>query len=266
MSEMEAHPVLPKMIDEKITIHCPDSLNKQYATLYPTRTWLIVEKLSEKPTPIDPEDFDVGMGPAYTVGKYRCRDIKNDVYAFMRIYKQIPLAGTELDNLAVRRKQACKPRRHTELSALKSFTENGCTATPKLFGYQIGKQDENDLVPGGYIIYLVWEKVRGDSLSSQEFWSLPYHRRQTIRKNFKNAYMELLKAKYKPLRSTASNIILDKTTGDIKISGFKRAVYVPSDTKWKDFNFVMFFLALNSSRDYEHMAKDVEFGKHGWRW
>lgn len=56
-----------------------------------------------------------------------------------------------------------------ELDALKDLTENKCTATPKLLGYRFDKQDGNDLAPGGYIMYLVWEKVPGDPLDINEF-------------------------------------------------------------------------------------------------
>lgn len=187
MPEMEARPVLPKMIGEKITTRCPNP----DSALYPRRDWFVIEKLSERPSPATVEDFDDGMGPAYTVGKYLCRLAgtgNEKKLAFMRIYKQIPLDGTRLDSVQVREAQASKPRNHVELDALKDFTENKCTATPKLLGYRFDKQDGNDLVPGGYIMYLVWEKVPGDPLDINEFWSLPFSRRQIIRDKFKKAY------------------------------------------------------------------------------
>ena len=185
MSEMDTRLFLPKMIGEEITIHCPDRSNAKYATLYPTRKWLIMEKLSEEPTPITQQDFAIGMGPAYTAGKYFCRlaGAGNETkLAFMRVYKQIPLIDTENEDCTVRKKQACGPRNHPELGALKRFTENGCTATPLLLGYEIGKQDKTDLIPGGYIIYLVWEKVTGDSLDIEKFWMYMHDKRQKIQR------------------------------------------------------------------------------------
>ncbi|KAJ5836892.1 hypothetical protein N7447_002918 [Penicillium robsamsonii] len=115
MPEMEPHPVLPKMIGETITTKPPDSV------LYPRRNWIIIEKLSEDPIPVTPEDFRDGMGPAYTAGKYLCRLTgagNAQIFGFMRIYKQIPLAGTELDSSSVRKAQASKPYNHVELDAL----------------------------------------------------------------------------------------------------------------------------------------------------
>lgn len=55
-----------------------------------------------------------------------------------------------------------------------------------------------------------------------------------------------------------------------KISGFSRAARIPRNTQWKDYNFVMFLLVLNSpTRDKYHpvMAEDIKYEeKAGWRW
>ncbi|KAJ5832816.1 hypothetical protein N7474_001127 [Penicillium riverlandense] len=262
--------VLPKMIGETITTRCskpPDSV------LYPHRDWIVMEKLSEHPYSVTPEDSAEGMGPAYTAGKYLCRLARagnENKLAFMRIYKQIPLAGTALDNSSVRKAQASEDHGHVELEALKRLTEQRCTATPELLGYRIGKQDTNDLVPNGYIIYLVWKKVRGDPLDIKEFWSLPYNQRRIIRDNFKTAYKKVLSFGYQPFMPRPSKIILDKSTGDVKISGFRGAAIIHPDPKWKDYNFVMFALVLISSKRDEYlpnMAKDLQLDpSNGWRW
>lgn len=55
-----------------------------------------------------------------------------------------------------------------------------------------------------------------------------------------------------------------------KISGFRRAARIDPDVRWKDYNFVMFLLALNSTeRDNYHpvMAEDIKHDEsNGWRW
>ena len=137
------------------------------------------------------------MGPAFTTGEYLCRYIDDPGFklAFMHIYKQIPLDGTELDSLEDRKKQATI-RSHVELNALKKLTENECTATPKLLGYQISKQDANDLIPRGYIIYLLLEKFRGYPLEFEKFGSLLLGKRNLIRVKFKVAYMFIIRYNY----------------------------------------------------------------------
>ncbi|KAJ5484524.1 hypothetical protein LT330_008040 [Penicillium expansum] len=249
MPEIEYPPVLPMMIGETITTCSWKPLNSD---IYPPRDWVIIEKLSERQTPMTPKDLANGMGPAYTAGKYFCHLAgagNEKKQAFMRIYKQIPLAGTEIDNVKIRGEQASKPRKHLELNALKHLTENRCCATPRLLGYETGKQDKNDCVPGGYIMYIVWEKVQGDSLDPMEFWSLPYNQRESIRAK------EVLELGVELSLTTASKIILDKTTGDVK--------------DWDDYFFVMFFLALNSLARYNYFpitAEDIKVHSNGWMW
>lgn len=46
--------------------------------------------------------------------------------------------------------------------------------------------------PGGYITYLVWEKVPGDSLDRKGFWSYPISKREEIRHKFCEAYKYVL--------------------------------------------------------------------------
>ncbi|CAG7966464.1 unnamed protein product [Penicillium nalgiovense] len=263
MPETEHRPVLPKMIGEKIITHASDD--------YPRRKWIIREKLSENPFPLTEEDVKQEMGPAFTVGKYLCEhDGAKDKLAFLRIFKQIPWEGTELDDSHTRAKQAVDQEPgHVELAALKYLTENGCSATPKLLGYEFDNQDKNDLVPGGYILYLVWEKVKGDPLDFQEFWRLPYKERESIREKFRETYTKILTFGYEPMMPSASKIILDKATGDVKISGFGNAAYIGQSGKWNDRNFLRFSLALQSLDRCKYIpdaAKDLRHSSNGWIW
>lgn len=179
VDEME---VLFKMIGEKITTH-GDSEN------YPPREWIIIEKLNEHPVPILPEDVAEGLGSPYTSGRYLCHPAEDkNALAYMRIYKQIPYMGTEPDSSSVRGAQAVlPPPDFMELVALRDLTDMNCTATPRLLGWRHYTQDSDDLVPGGFVTYLVWEKVPGDPLG-EEFWSLDYDQRERIRAKFKKAY------------------------------------------------------------------------------
>lgn len=57
--------------------------------------------------------------------------------------------------------------------------------TPKLFGYKFGTQDRSGLVPGGFIIWLVWEIVPGLRLGYSNgvdsFWGLESFEREQVR-------------------------------------------------------------------------------------
>ncbi|KAJ5129481.1 uncharacterized protein N7515_005520 [Penicillium bovifimosum] len=262
MPEMEAHPVLPKMIELQKT---------RDSALYLPRGWLILEKLSEHPTPVTREDFDNGMGPAYTSGKYLCRLAgagNEGKLAYMRIYKQIPLAGTELDNLDVRKAQASESRNHVELDALKYLTENRCTATPKLRGYGIEKQDSTTLSPADISCTLYGKRSQEILLILKSSGTFPTTNERSSVTTSKRPTR--LRFGYELSLATAPKIILDKATGDVKISGFRRAGRIPRNTGWDDYNFVMFFLVLTSPARYQYiptMANDLKQGEgNGWIW
>lgn len=180
---------LPRGINDQITTHHrtptmpPDTYN--------SRKWIILKKESEHPVPMLPREVAQGQGIPFTAGRYLCRlagDGNENKLAFMRIYKQIPQTGTEFESLRVRKAQAANAVDPDELLALRELTDGGCTATPRLLGWRVAKQGEDDLVPKGYIVYLVWEKVQGEPLSERKFWCLPYDKRELIRQNFKKAY------------------------------------------------------------------------------
>lgn len=114
------------------------------------------------------QDVTSGLGPAYVTEKFLCHPVgSSNTLAFMRVYKQVPIAGTEFKKTSIRATQAVKSFEPTELTTLKSLQEKGCDVIPRLLGYQCDQQDEDDIVPGGFITYVIWEKVQGESLNIQ---------------------------------------------------------------------------------------------------
>jgi hypothetical protein len=71
---------------------------------------------------------------------------------------------------------------------LKALKKPECDVVPDLLGYQERKQGEDSIVPGGYITYVVWDKVPGEPLSEEEFWELDLKSRQTIRDKFRETF------------------------------------------------------------------------------
>lgn len=86
-------------------------------------------------------------------------------------------------------------------------------SSPTSWATMEGKQSEDGMVPGGYITYVIWDKVPGEPLSSEEFWNLDFESRQGIRAIFREVFPKLKKCGYLPLMTTMSKIIYDKTTG-----------------------------------------------------
>lgn len=134
-------------------------------------------------------DVKMGRGSPKTVGKFLCHLVEDPrQVAFMRLYQQIPITGTEdADNDTLAR-QAVPPGVCGELECFKLLQSGGCSAVPRFLGHAESIQGEHDLVPGGYVRYLVWEKVPGEPLTEESFWSLDDTVRQDIRSKFRDAF------------------------------------------------------------------------------
>jgi len=106
----------------------------------------------------------------------------------MRIYLQIPVIGTQYRSRQIRGEQASKPRPRRELRTLEALKILNCDVVPDLLAYGVREQGEDSLVPGGFITYVIWDKVPGESLNAQEFWELDLASRQAIRDKFREAF------------------------------------------------------------------------------
>lgn len=65
---------------------------------FPAQKWIILEKLGEDSNRLTKEDIAAELGPSNTSGKFLCRPASEEddnIPAFLRIYQQLPIAGTE---------------------------------------------------------------------------------------------------------------------------------------------------------------------------
>lgn len=155
----------------------------------PRQTWVIDKKLSERSQSMTQQDVTDGLGLPFAAAKFLCYRKENpSKKAFMRIYLQIPVIGTQYQSPQIRRKQAAKPQPHVELTTLKMLKKLECDVVPDLLAYQEGKHGEDSIVPGGFITYVVWDKVPGEPLSAEEFWKLDLKSRKAIRDKFREAF------------------------------------------------------------------------------
>jgi hypothetical protein len=124
-----------------------------------------------------------------TVGRFLCHLEEDPTQvAFMRMYYQIPITGTEDADLTTLSQQIQPHEVCGELEAFKQLMSRGCSSVPRFLGYCEKMQGEYGLVPGGYVKYLVWEKVPGEPLTEEFFWSLGPLVREEIRAKFRVAY------------------------------------------------------------------------------
>lgn len=177
--------------------------------------------------------LELGSGPCFAVFKYLCHSA-TDKKAFIRIYFQIPIPGTEYQPPELRRQQGAPPREHLELQALKDLRERHCDMVPTLLAYKEGNQCSDGLVPDGYITHLVWDMVPGKPLDTGQFWRPESALlREAVRAKFRDVWeyvhrapirvsgvkltnlRELKRHGWQPGLPLLQKIIYDESTGDM---------------------------------------------------
>ena len=160
----------------------------QKRLLLPSLTWVITEKLKETSYLGDQDDIDDGLGHPYTATKFLCyRKSDPAQTALFRIYQQIPITETQNSKSSIRAKQAIPTKTANELELLKELMEKRCAFAPKLLGYQETQQESDDIIPLGFLTYIVWEKVPGVPLL-HNFWTYEPQIRDAIRAEFRQVY------------------------------------------------------------------------------
>lgn len=104
---------------------------------------------------------------------------------------RVPHYRTEFETAEERMKQASgdlSALSSTEFEALKILNRGGCLSCPKIINYKQKEQDEEWIVPGGYVLYIALEKWPGIRLTHQLFWELPRQERDSIRAAFRDSY------------------------------------------------------------------------------
>ncbi|KAJ5940085.1 hypothetical protein N7516_000253 [Penicillium verrucosum] len=143
--------------------------------------WKILEKLNEHDYQVNEEENDEYGFRSFASAKYICCDPRSQTKkAFIRIYIQ------------------------------------GWSNTPKLLGYKTDKKDRSGLVPGGFIIWLVWEIVPGlrlgDGNGADPFWALESYEREQVRLAFLEALSKLHKNWWFPRVGGASSLVWHQET------------------------------------------------------
>ncbi|OQE96409.1 hypothetical protein PENNAL_c0001G01094 [Penicillium nalgiovense] len=191
----------------------------------------------------------MGRGASITVGKFLCHlEGRPDLKAFMRIYHQIPIAGTEDADPDILAQQAVPPEMYGELESFKPLKD--CPAVPLFLGHAERTQRDQELLPGGY--------VPGEPLTKEFFWSLNRSARDELRSKFRAAYEQVISCGTKPGRSRISKIIFDRPTGNLYISGFRRGWPILDELQWTESCYVRFGLAKPS--------KSLEWYLHPEQW
>ncbi|KAF3480057.1 uncharacterized protein GIQ15_05404 [Arthroderma uncinatum] len=154
--------------------------------------WLIQEKLSERATFCPGTVTGTRKPLAEGQAVYTCRQIEGKsvgMEAIVKIRLQVPPEYPASKIPAVRKRLAStEPSSWTnqEVGSLRHFNKKGCKVTPKLFNVKRSLQEwGHSPVPGGYIMFIVMEKVPGVPLT--HFWEYDMAKRNKIRAAFRKS-------------------------------------------------------------------------------
>ncbi|KAF3385693.1 hypothetical protein DPV78_012595 [Talaromyces pinophilus] len=201
---------------------------------FPAEQWKIVRKLNEKYIQMGKEEWeDFGCAPMKAIALFECVDENDGQSAFMKIYMQIPYAGSEFFSSTYRRQQATPDAEIAELSALQKLQANKCKSAPKLLNWKKEIQDDSGLVPGGFLVYLIIEKLPGIILSRARFWELSRTERDKIRDAFETSYKDCLASgAIQTAGVLGDHLLWDDANQKIYILGFRNSSLETEKRTW----------------------------------
>ncbi|KAH8804583.1 hypothetical protein F5884DRAFT_859207 [Xylogone sp. PMI_703] len=160
---------------------------------FPDSTWRLETKLSEHEYYEGERSAKIGLG-SEARAVFLCSKLTGSgpEQAIIKIRMQIPWIGTVTEQPHVRAKQATKelisPSRR-EVEALTILTRAKCSSSPTLFSWECEEQDGHMWVPGGYILYILMEKLPG--IEPTQFYNqMDRKERDDLRASFKEAWLE----------------------------------------------------------------------------
>ncbi|KAI9927162.1 hypothetical protein MW887_003545 [Aspergillus wentii] len=175
-------------------------------------TWVLTKKLSDTACQYTQSDFELLGGPSGAYGTFECHRAGNPSdTAIMKIFMQVPHGGSGGQTQSEMAGQASEKLDYYARSALegyKQLKQAGCTSTPRLMGYKIDRQGRDELVPGGYMVYMLLGKVPGVQLDTV-YWSMSPEVREKIRGLFRVALEDCLNCGVHIVDTNMANLVWD---------------------------------------------------------
>ncbi|RAL02636.1 uncharacterized protein BO80DRAFT_443436 [Aspergillus ibericus CBS 121593] len=178
--------LLPSMTGRTITL-----------TSNTTTQWQLIIAVKESPVEMDRADvFEQGAHPNTRID-FLCENLADPSHqAFIAMFLQIPVLGTESLPPSVRALQATKndsERAKSLRLAYYRLHAANCQHTPAFLGIGEEEQGPEGWVPGGYVVFLGFTRVPGERLGTGcvgegLFYELPFYERERIREAFRRAY------------------------------------------------------------------------------
>ncbi|KNG81937.1 hypothetical protein ANOM_008873 [Aspergillus nomiae NRRL 13137] len=145
-------------------------LGKTLEVSSPPSVWKLTEKVMENSEIRSRQSMQELGGLPHARAEFKCCSTSNpDQQALIIIYLQLPAEESMYLPPSMRRKEATdkEVRQFYQLvEAYKCLQLHGCDFTPQFLGSSHGRQDDDGLVPGGFLSYVVFTSVPGDVLGT----------------------------------------------------------------------------------------------------
>ncbi|KAJ5613622.1 hypothetical protein N7528_007276 [Penicillium herquei] len=198
-------------------------------------------------------------------GVFTCSKVSGDgpSTAIIKIRLQIPWLRTARKRSETRAKQSTSNIPATfdlEVEALSKLTQAGCSSTPALYSSKKDQQTWDELVPGGYKLFILMEKLRGSPDAVDLFFTAKRRdsrlERDNLRKAFKKAWLETLRCGVVHSDDAIRNLIWDSENNKCYIVDWERwRAPREGKTVWKDRLYISFNLAqIGPSWNYDDMS------------
>ncbi|PGH19315.1 hypothetical protein AJ80_04068 [Polytolypa hystricis UAMH7299] len=223
--------------------------------------WQIGAKISEKSDYLAAEDYpdELQTDISESQAVYHCCQTAGPEAGragMMKIRMQVPTEFPASDNRKERTREAridLGPWTVQEIDNLSYLNERGCSVTPRLLTWDYLLQNQEMLIPGGYIAILVMEILPGVSLD--HFWEYDLEKREKIRAAFRLALTELFSHNASPADKRLPNIHYDEGNDKRYILGYED-VHIPhlggKPVTWTDSQYFYWDLAYRSFNGEEN--------------
>ncbi|KAH8811426.1 hypothetical protein F5884DRAFT_782070 [Xylogone sp. PMI_703] len=206
-------------------------------------SWKLERKIIEHED-LEVEEFaSPGCSEARAV--FICKSRDGSKEAIMRIRMQIPYTSTLGRTATSRAKQATHglpPIARMEIKALEALTNAKCSSAPKLLAWKVDKQDWDSWVPGGYLVYVLMEKLPG--IIVDDFFGLDRQERDEMRRCLKRAWLECMECGVINIDEGLRNVLWDKENRKCYIIDFEMWKTPTERDAWGDDYYIGWNLAM----------------------
>ncbi|PYI04667.1 hypothetical protein BO78DRAFT_398782 [Aspergillus sclerotiicarbonarius CBS 121057] len=210
----------------------------------PSYSWRITAKLQEYETRYLQSEFKLCGFYSEASCAFVCEDLEGSAQAIMKIRMQIPYIEEDPNSSIPSSEQALTGLSgHTEreIKALRGLTKAGCSCTPHYITSKHEDQGAGDCIPGGFLEYLVMEKVEGIKLSHDILDRLDAQRQIKLREAFRSSYLECHRCGFINLNPNPENLIWNAAKAKCYIvnweSWCKKAKWSNGEFRWWGLEF-----------------------------